>query len=55
MMIQDNVLFIGMKEIKSVIIVFSGYGKKISVINVRKLTSLTFDRWQKSLLHRKRN
>jgi hypothetical protein len=34
LMIQDNVLFIGMKEIKSMIFVFSSFGKKISVINV---------------------
>jgi hypothetical protein len=34
MMIQDNVLFIGMKEIKSIIFVFSGMGKKIGLINL---------------------
>ena len=34
MMIQDNVLYIGMKEIKSMIFVFSGFGKKIGLINV---------------------
>ena len=34
MLIQDNVLFIGMKEIKSVIFLFSSFGKKLGVINV---------------------
>jgi hypothetical protein len=40
MMIQDNVLFIGMKEIKSMIFVFSSFGKKLGVINVSN-TSMT--------------
>ena len=36
-MIQDNVLFIGIKEIKSMIFVFSYYGKRLNVINVREI------------------
>ena len=38
MMIQDNVLFIGMKEIKSMIFIFSSFGKKLAVINVSQIS-----------------
>lgn len=33
-MIKDNVLFIGQKEIKSIVFVFTAYGKPLSVINL---------------------
>ena len=41
MMIQDNVLFIGMKEIKSMIFIFSSFGKKLAVINVSQISMRT--------------
>lgn len=34
MMIQDKVLFIGQKEIKSMVFIVSGYGKRINLINL---------------------
>ena len=41
-MIQDNVLFIGIKEIKSMIFIFSYYGKKLNIINVRLRSHFPF-------------
>ena len=33
-MIKDNVLFIGQKEIKSIIFIFTAFGKHLKTINV---------------------
>mmetsp|Transcript_27223 Transcript_27223/g.26268 ORF Transcript_27223/g.26268 Transcript_27223/m.26268 type:complete len:113 (-) Transcript_27223:2391-2729(-) len=43
-MIQDNVLFIGQKEIKSLIFIFTSYGRLINVINMPEKLNTPADR-----------
>lgn len=51
MMIQDNVLYIGLKEIKSYIFVLSGLGKKIVCINLPEKLKIPRERLRWASLH----
>jgi hypothetical protein len=44
LMIMDNVLYIGLKEIKSYIFVLSGLGKKITCINISEVLKIPRER-----------
>jgi len=50
MMIRDKVLLVGQKEIKSMIFVFSGFGKHISTINLPEKLETTRDKLQWAFL-----
>ena len=43
-MIKDNVLFIGQKEIKGIIFIFTSTGKLLNTINVKSLFIIVDDR-----------
>lgn len=51
LMIQDNTLFIGTKEIKSQIFVVSGTGKKVSSINLPEKLGISKEKLRWASMH----